>query len=151
MKWLITCANWLNKLGDIPPFLARLVVAYGLWPKAVYKLGNPEGFGSFLESLNVPAPLFFAWVVILVELIGTWLLVVGLFTRLACIPLIATMIVAIVMVHWDNGFNCGDNGFEIPLYYCLFYLWWFISGPGRISLDALIARKYRERPPTKMI
>ncbi|MGE3954382.1 MAG: DoxX family protein [Parachlamydiales bacterium] len=151
MKWLISIANGLNKLGDIPPLLARLVVAFGLWPKAVYKLGDPEGFGNFLHSLNVPAPHFFAWVTLLVELIGTWLLVVGLFTRIISIPLMVTVLVAIFTVHWHNGFSAGNNGFEIPLYYFVFFFWFFISGPGRISLDALIARKYRQRPPTKMI
>jgi hypothetical protein len=42
-------------------------------------------------------------------------------------PLIITMIVAIVTVYWENGFEAGENGFEIPLYYIIYFnrLWFW--------------------------
>jgi putative oxidoreductase len=48
------------------------------------------------------------------------------------------MIVAIFTVHLPNGFNAGNNGFEIPLYYMLFLFIFLSHGAGKFSLDNLI-------------
>ena len=48
------------------------------------------------------------------------------------------MIVAIVIVHLGNGFEAGDNGFEIPLYYLIFLLTFVGNGAGKFSLDRII-------------
>ena len=48
------------------------------------------------------------------------------------------MIVAIVTVHLPNGFEAGNNGFEIPLYYMIFLLLFIANGAGKFSLDRLI-------------
>lgn len=48
------------------------------------------------------------------------------------------MIIAIVTVHFGNGFDAGDNGFEIPLYYILMLLTLFSFGAGKYSLDQFL-------------
>ena len=57
------------------------------------------------------------------------------------IPLMFTMVVAIVTVHLGNGFEAGNNGYEIPLYYLLMLFALLVNGSGKISLDHLIERK----------
>lgn len=52
------------------------------------------------------------------------------------------MLVAIKIVHWANGFEAGENGFEIPLYYLIMLFTLFVFGPGRLSLDHLIKKKF---------
>lgn len=74
------------------------------------------------------------------EAAGFVLLFLGLGTRLISVPLIVVMIVAIFTVHIGNGFKAGNNGFEIPLYYLLMLFSLVITGPGRLSLDALIGK-----------
>lgn len=74
------------------------------------------------------------------ELLGAILLALGLFTRLISIPLIFIMLVAIYTVHLSNGFEAGDNGFEIPLYYILMLLTLVVYGAGKISADFFIKR-----------
>lgn len=49
-----------------------------------------------------------------------------------------TMIVAILSVHLGNGFEAGNNGFEIPLYYIIMLLTLIVFGPGRFSLDHVL-------------
>jgi putative oxidoreductase len=69
------------------------------------------------------------------------LLTIGLANRIISIPLIIVMIVAIVTVHWGNGFEAGNNGFEIPLYYILMLLVILINGAGKFSIDYLIGKR----------
>ncbi len=65
------------------------------------------------------------------------LLVLGLFTRLACVPLIVTMAVAVFIVH--NGDPWGDK--ELPFLYLAGYLTLLFTGPGKFSVDALIMKR----------
>jgi len=52
-------------------------------------------------------------------------------TRLASLPAIATMIVALVIVNINDGFVRQ----ELPLLYLVSFLLIFIIGPGKISVD----------------
>src|SRR5690606_3916138 len=65
------------------------------------------------------------------------LLVLGLFTRLACIPLIVTMAVAVLIVHASDPWNAK----ELALVYLCAYLTLLFTGPGRFSVDALIMKR----------
>ncbi|MBL7931913.1 MAG: DoxX family protein, partial [Bacteroidia bacterium] len=67
-------------------------------------------------------------------------LLLGFATRIISIPLIITMLVAIKTVHWTNGFEASENGFEIPLYYLVMLITLVFTGPGRISLDYFVKK-----------
>lgn len=60
-------------------------------------------FGNTDWGLGLPFPALLANLVIIVELLGGWLLLVGAFTRLISIPLMFTMIIAASTVHLENG------------------------------------------------
>ena len=47
------------------------------------------------------------------------------------------MLVAIFTVHSGNGFEAGNNGYEIPLYYILMNLILIAFGAGKYSLDRI--------------
>lgn len=67
---------------------------------------NPDvvsWFGNADWGLGLPAPEFLAFMAGWVELLGGFLLIAGLATRLISLPLIFTMIIAITSAHWDNG------------------------------------------------
>jgi len=64
-------------------------------------------------------------------------LIIGLFTRLASIPLIVTMLVAIFIVHINDPFA----KIEFPLMYLVAYLAILLLGSGKFSLDYLIRKK----------
>lgn len=67
------------------------------------------------------------------------LLIAGLTTRLAAIPLIITMAVAFFLVHSDDPVL--DR--EMAMLYLVVYVVIYLIGPGRFSIDQLIfgARK----------
>jgi len=131
----------LNKLQDLPLLAIRLVLAYGFYEPAMEKVQDIHAIGDWFASLNIPAPYFQAYLATGTEILGVILLTLGLFTRIISFPLIITMIIAILTVHWENGFSSGNNGFEIPLYYIIMLITLICFGAGRTSFDHLLIRK----------
>jgi len=135
----------VSALSDVPPLLFRLILSYGFYGPATTKINN---FGNivqwFGEGLGLPFPWLNALLATSAETAGFILLFLGLGTRIISVPLIITMLVAIFTVHIGNGFDAGDNGFEIPLYYILMLFSLIVTGPGKISLEAFIASKTKK-------
>ncbi len=71
------------------------------------------------------------YLTIFAEFFCSLLLILGLITRLALIPLLITMAVVFLIVHGDDPF--GDR--EHPLMFFISYLTLLATGPGRYSLD----------------
>ena len=63
------------------------------------------------------------------------LLILGLFTRLATIPLIITMLVAILIVHGGDPFAKK----ELAITYLIPFLTLLLTGPGRFACDHCLA------------
>ncbi|MBU0632034.1 DoxX family protein [bacterium] len=137
----IKFSNLSEYLQSLSLLLARLVLAYGFYGPAMRKWSDINAIGDWFASLGMPFPLLNAYMAATTEITGVVLLTLGLFTRLISIPLIVVMIVAIFTVHIHNGFDCGNNGFEIPVYYMLFLLIFLSHGAGRFSLDNYIFAK----------
>ena len=134
--------NYLEKVVNIPPLLFRIVLAYGFYGPATMKLKNFGGIVEWFSSMGMPLPKLNALLATGTETAGFILIFLGLATRIISIPLMVVMIVAITTVHFGNGFEAGNNGFEIPVYYMLMLLSLLITGPGKFSLDALIKKYY---------
>ncbi len=135
--------NLISNLKDFPPLLFRLILAYGFLYPALAKVNNISAIAEWFAGMNIPFPLLNAYLATTTEISGVILLTLGLATRLISIPLMFTMFVAIFTVHFQHGFEAGKNGFEIPLYYLLMLFSLLISGPGRLSLDYLIFKKFQ--------
>ncbi|MDZ7742258.1 MAG: DoxX family protein [Bacteroidota bacterium] len=133
----------LNNLNDLSLMLLRLVLAYGFYKPATMKWGNISGIAEWFGSIGIPLPTLNAYLAATTEMAAVILLPLGLATRIISIPLMFTMVVAIVTVHWGNGFNAGDNGFEIPLYYMLMLFVLLANGAGKFSIDYLLAKRMK--------
>ncbi len=68
-------------------------------PDVVAWFGNPDW------GLGLPMPELLACFAGWAEFFGGWLLLLGLLTRIAALPLMFTMIIAAATVHWDNGWH----------------------------------------------
>ena len=129
---------------DLPLLAIRLVLAYGFWGPATMKWNNIDGIIQWFEGMDMPFPTLNAYMATATEMAGVILLLFGFFTRLISIPLIVVMLVAIFTVHYSNGFEAGENGFEIPLYYLIMLFTLLIYGGGKFSLDSIIKRATKD-------
>ncbi|GIV42537.1 MAG: hypothetical protein KatS3mg034_1847 [Vicingaceae bacterium] len=142
MKKIFALEDKFNHLKDVSLFFVRIVLAYGFYGPAMMKWSNINGVAEWFSSMGLPLPTLQAYLAASAELLGVILLPLGLFTRWISIPLIITMIVAIKTVHWDNGFEASNNGFEIPLYYMLMLMVLLSHGAGKISIDHWLRKKF---------
>jgi putative oxidoreductase len=138
-----SAVSTLKQASFLPLLLIRLVLAYGFYGPATMKWKDINSIAEWFGTLGIPAPHLNAYLAACTETLGVFLLVLGLGTRFITVPLIITLLVAIKTVHWANGFDAGENGFEIPLYYIVMLMSLFVFGSGKFSLDYLIGRKYK--------
>jgi len=113
-------------------FGLSLALAHGLG-----KLSHPDQFVNGLTHGGFPAPALLGWVAILSEFAGGLLLALGLFARPAAAFVIGTLGVAAFHVHATDPYQKK----ELALAYVVIGLAILIAGPGRFSLDALLARR----------
>ena len=131
---------------DLGLLLIRLVLAAVFLFHGAQKLFGAfggdgiEGFAANLENLKVPYPTLSAWLAGLAEFCAGIFLVIGWGMRIAIIPAIFTMLVAIVKVH-PNAFSAQNKGMEYALTLGVVLLGLVFTGPGRFSLGSLFSRK----------
>ncbi|MBV1905800.1 MAG: DoxX family protein [Pseudomonadales bacterium] len=102
-----TTLKGLIPLDGIPPLLFRLflspIMIQAGWTKYTGFESTLSWFANPDWGLGLPFPELMLSLVILAELGGGILLLMGLATRWVCIPLMVTMLVAIFSVHIENG------------------------------------------------
>jgi putative oxidoreductase len=111
------------------------------------KLRNQAKIVEFFTSLNIPLPALNAHFVSGLEFFGGILLILGLFSRPISLLLTGSMFVAFWTADHDalvSIFSDPDKFYAAAPYTFLFAaVLILILGPGKFSLDALIATKFR--------
>ncbi|MCK5845835.1 MAG: DoxX family protein [Bacteroidales bacterium] len=130
----------LSILKDFPLLAMRIILAYGFWKPGMMKWKDIDSIASWFESMDYPLPLLNAYAAATTEVAGAILLLFGFAARLISIPLMVIMLVAIFTVHGANGFEAGNNGYEIPLYYLIMLFTITIYGGGRISVEGILRK-----------
>jgi putative oxidoreductase len=97
----------LAVLDGLAPLAMRLYLAPVMWMAGTQKIremdNTIEWFGNAEYGLGLPLPWLLAHLAAYTEAIGALLLLLGLATRWIAVPLLFTMTVAAVTVHWGNG------------------------------------------------
>ncbi|TXE10343.1 DoxX family protein [Gelidibacter salicanalis] len=110
-----------------------LMLTHG-WGKFVTLFGAAPI--QFADPLGVGAAASLS-LTVFAEVLCSILLIIGLGSRLATIPLIITMFVAIFIIHESDGFGRQ----ELPLLYATIYIAIALLGAGKYSVDYLITKK----------
>src|SRR5690606_3514287 len=113
--------------------IASFMIVHGL-QKTQLLFGGGEI--QFADPIGIGATLSLT-LAIFAEVICSGLIFIGFGTRLAVIPLIITMIIAVFVVHADNGFAKQEMG----LLYLLTYILLLVTGSGKYSVDHLISKR----------
>jgi putative oxidoreductase len=97
-----------------------------------------EMSGQFINPFHIGSSATLA-LVIFAEVFCSAFIVLGLFTRLACIALVFEMAFAFFQVHHMN-YSAGKGGAEPALLFLTCFLTLLFTGPGRFSVDRLIGK-----------
>ncbi len=127
-------APWL--LAALRIMSALLFLEHGL----VKLLGFPPGAAPGLQPLTS-----FLGIAGLIETVGGWLLLMGLFTRPVAFLLAGEMAVGYFLVHAPLGFYPAVNAGEPAILFCFIFLYLAAAGPGAWSIDEMRAQRRAER------
>lgn len=117
--------------------IASFMIVHGYQKLGWLTAGGEIQFGDPI-GIGAPASLVLT---VFAEFFCSILILLGLGTRLAVIPLIITMLVAVFIVHSPDGFDKKELG----LHYLLVYLFLWVAGSGKYSVDHLISRSLNTR------
>lgn len=133
-----------SKINWMPELLARITIGFIFIQSGWGKLHHLDKVIDFFTSLGIPAPHLQAPFVASIELICGSLVLLGLFTRLAALPLIGTMIVAILTAKMEDITNISDL-FSLSEYlFILLLIGLTLKGAGAFSIDFFWAKKLNQ-------
>ena len=128
----------LKSLGFL---LLRIALGTMLIHHGYEKLENIENFAdAFVRPLHLPFPIISSYFAAFAEVVGSWMVICGLGTRLGALAILGTISFAIYHALVTSGFN-------IYLLELLVLYWGgaaciVLSGPGNFSIDHLIKRRF---------
>jgi putative oxidoreductase len=131
----------LNTLNDNKTIIVRLVVGLIFLSEGIQKFLFPDllGTGRF-SRIGFANPAFWAYFTGTFEVICSTLILIGLLTRIASIPLFIIMVTAFITTKWpifiDKGFWSMAHEYRTDFALTLLLIYLFISGSGRWSVDS---------------
>lgn len=143
----------------------RVVLGWEYFEAGLMKLRGENWFADIQSSFPFPfniVPPEISWqMATWFELLGGAALVLGLATRFFSVSLMVLTVVAILAVHWPaewhtladlwRGYVLTDDGFgnfKLPAIFLAMLLPLALSGPGRLSVDAWVRRRWLDQPST---
>jgi putative oxidoreductase len=133
----------LDTVSDNRSLLPRLIVGLVFLSEGIQKYLFPEllGTGRF-EAIGFTHPAFWAYFTGAFETVCGSLILLGLFTRLAAIPLFIVMFTAFITTKWpvliDKGFWVMAHEYRTDFAMTLLLLYLFIYGSGKWSIDSIV-------------
>ena len=109
--------------------------------------GGISGTAPILESLGFRPGRVSAAMAGIAEFGGGLFLALGLLTPLAASVLVGVMIVAIVSVHWANGFFLMKSGYEYAFVLGAAAAGLAFTGPGALSADEALGLSWPTAAP----
>ena len=101
--------------------------------------GGSGAMASFPDPIGLGGEISYI-LTVFAEFFCSIFLIFGLFTRIALIPLIITMLVAVLIVHSADPLSVKEHA----LMFLLMFIVLFLTGPGKYSLDSKIFAKRRQ-------
>ena len=134
---LLESVFYKSIFNDFAILILRVFTGVLLIHHGFEKLNDINNFAdAFVRPLHLPFPVALSYIAACSEIGGSWLLILGLGTRLGATAILGTMSVAIYHALVTSGFNIYL--LELLALYFASALSIFLLGPGRFSADYLI-------------
>lgn len=133
---ILNVLSWLSsdRWFDSAILFMRIFIGAMMLTHGIGKLQNYNAIvNSFPDPLGIGSAVSFA-IITFVEVGCSVLIIMGLFTRLATLPLIFGMFVATFIAFPDKSFAAS----ELSFVYMGIYIMLLISGGGRYAIDAFM-------------
>ncbi len=140
-----------NSLQSLFLLLIRLYWGYQFAITGIGKFINLDSIVHYFQSLHIPFPFANAILAGSVETLGGVCLFLGLFSRIAAIPLFALLLTALFSADFDavsalyTHFDADPFFKSTPALFIYAVLIIFIFGPGKYSLDYWLTRSYKKK------
>jgi len=129
----------LGRVQFVAPMLLRVAIGLEFMSTGLGKVQHLDKVTAFFVDLHIPMPAFNAVLVAYSELLCGGAIFAGLFTRLATIPLVVSMLVALVTAQRDKIFSFDLFGLE-EFHYLVILVAIAILGPGIVAADHAVAQ-----------
>jgi putative oxidoreductase len=103
--------------------------------------GTQKILGFPASDRGAPDMFTLSWTAGILELIGGFLLIIGLFSRPVAFVLSGLMAFAYWIAHAPRSIYPILNGGDAAILYCFVFLYIVFAGPGRWSVDAITGRE----------
>lgn len=123
----------------------RLAVGFVFLESGWGKIGASEQIGSYFADLGLPFPIATAVFVAWVEFLGGAALMLGLFARLASLPLIVVMLVALITAQKETLGDVSAMLGTIELLYAFLLGVVAFAGPGALAVGPWLSRQWEDR------
>jgi putative oxidoreductase len=133
-----------SKLDWLPGLISRITIGTIFIESGYGKLTHLDRVIHYFATLGIPAPQLQAPFVACVELGCGTLVLIGLATRIAAIPLIGTMVVAIMTAKRSEIHEFGDLVGQMEFLLIVLFIWLIVKGAGALSIDRLISGSNKE-------
>ena len=121
--------------------LLRIAIGTMLIHHGYEKLENIENFAdAFVRPLHLPFPIVSSYFAAFAEIVGSWMVICGLGTRLGALAILGTVSFAIYHALVTSGFNIYL--LELLVLYWGGAICIILSGPGNFSMDHLIKLRF---------
>lgn len=156
IRLLDASAPWLGLLA------VRVLMGWEYLEAGLEKFHGENWFNGIQSQFPFPfngVPPVVSWqMATWFEIVGGAALIIGLGTRFFALSLIVLTVVATAAVHWPaewssfavlmKGYVISDGGFgnfKLPVLFMAMLAALLLFGPGKLSLDALLRRKFMGR------
>ena len=138
----------VKSMTVLAPLLTRLSIGYIFVESGYGKLTHLDKTIGFFSSLGIPYPEFQAPLAAGMEWVCGLLILVGLATRLASVPLMVIMMVAIRTAKWEDVTDVSSL-LGLSEFLLIVLLCWLIAyGSGHLSVDRLLLQRSKGRSQT---
>jgi putative oxidoreductase len=133
-------SQWDERVQDLGLLFLRVSSSlFLLWVHGLPKLLN---YSAQLQVIEDPFHLganLTLMLAIFAEVLCPLLIIVGLLVRMACLPILSVLLVAMVVVHPQWSIEEGQFGWLLLILFTSI----FIAGPGRLALNVRFAGALR--------